>query len=105
MVAQGNGVGGRGPCPADTLFLRAVEGEFDGVVAMYHDQGLIPVKLLSFNEAVNVTIGIPIIRTSPSHGTAIDIAGKGIADPSSLKAAIKLAIHMAKIKRMKTQPT
>ena len=105
MLAQENGVDCRGPFPADTLFLRAVEGEFDGVVAMYHDQGLIPVKLLSFNEAVNVTIGIPIIRTSPSHGTAFDIAGKGIADPSSLKAAIKLAIHMAKIKRMKTQPT
>jgi len=105
MLAQENGVDCRGPFPADTLFLRAVEGEFDGVVAMYHDQGLIPVKLLSFNEAVNVTIGIPIIRTSPSHGTAFDIAGKGIADPSSIKAAIRLAIHMAKIKRMKTQPT
>jgi len=105
MLAQENGVDCRGPFPADTLFLRAVEGEFDGVVAMYHDQGLIPVKLLSFNEAVNVTIGIPIIRTSPSHGTAFDIAGKGIADPSSMKAAIRLAVHMAKTKRMKAQPT
>ncbi|MCD6395419.1 MAG: 4-hydroxythreonine-4-phosphate dehydrogenase PdxA [Planctomycetes bacterium] len=105
MLAQENGVDCLGPFPADTLFLRAVEGEFDGVVAMYHDQGLIPVKLLSFNEAVNVTIGIPIIRTSPSHGTAFDIAGKGIADPASMKAAIKVAIHMAKIKRAKAQPT
>jgi 4-hydroxythreonine-4-phosphate dehydrogenase len=99
MLAQENGVDCRGPFPADTLFLRAVQGEFDGVVAMYHDQGLIPVKLLAFNEAVNVTIGIPIIRTSPSHGTAFDIAGKGIANPASMKEAIKLAIHMARTKR------
>jgi 4-hydroxythreonine-4-phosphate dehydrogenase len=101
MLAQENGVDCRGPFPADTLFLRAVQGEFDGVVAMYHDQGLIPVKLLAFNNAVNVTIGIPIIRTSPSHGTAFDIAGKGAADCTSLKAAINLAIQMTKTKSLK----
>jgi 4-hydroxythreonine-4-phosphate dehydrogenase len=101
MLAQENGVDCRGPFPADTLFLRAVQGEFDGVVAMYHDQGLIPVKLLAFNNAVNVTIGIPIVRTSPSHGTAFDIAGKGAADCTSLKAAINLAIQMAKTKSLK----
>lgn len=100
MLAQENGVDCRGPFPADTLFLRAIQGEFDGVVAMYHDQGLIPVKLLAFNTAVNVTIGIPIIRTSPSHGTAFDIAAKGTADPASIKEAIKLAIQMAKTKRL-----
>jgi 4-hydroxythreonine-4-phosphate dehydrogenase len=99
MLAHENGVDCRGPFPADTLFLRAVQGEFDGVVAMYHDQGLIPVKLLAFDTAVNVTIGIPIIRTSPSHGTAFDIAGKGTASPASMRAAIELAIMMAKTKR------
>jgi 4-hydroxythreonine-4-phosphate dehydrogenase len=76
-----------------------VRGEFDGVVAMYHDQGMIPVKLLAFDEAVNVTIGIPIIRTSPAHGTAFDIAGRGIASASSMKQAIKVAIHMARTKK------
>jgi 4-hydroxythreonine-4-phosphate dehydrogenase len=70
---------------------------------MYHDQGMIPVKLLAFKDAVNVTIGLPIIRTSPAHGTAFDIAGKGIADESSMKAAIKLAIDMAKIRKQKSE--
>ncbi|MCJ7776835.1 MAG: 4-hydroxythreonine-4-phosphate dehydrogenase PdxA, partial [Sedimentisphaerales bacterium] len=88
-----------GPIPADTLFLRAVQGDFDGVVAMYHDQGMIPVKLLAFDKAVNVTIGIPIIRTSPAHGTAFDIAGKNLADPSSMMAAITTAIKMAATKK------
>lgn len=87
-----------GPFPADTMFLKAVRGDFDGVVAMYHDQGLIPVKLVAFNKAVNVTIGLPIIRTSPCHGTAFDIAGKGVADCESMKEAIRLAIQMAKTK-------
>ncbi|MDY7034925.1 MAG: 4-hydroxythreonine-4-phosphate dehydrogenase PdxA [Thermodesulfobacteriota bacterium] len=80
-----------GPFPADTLFHKAVSGTFDAVVAMYHDQGLIPLKLLHFSDAVNVTLGLPIIRTSVDHGTAYDIAGKDIADPSSLKAAIRMA--------------
>jgi len=96
LIAQEMGVNCSGPYPADTLFMRAAGGEFDGVVAMYHDQAMIPVKLLAFKEAVNVTIGLPIIRTSPAHGTAFDIAGKGVADESSFKAAIKLAIEMAK---------
>jgi 4-hydroxythreonine-4-phosphate dehydrogenase len=85
-----------GPYPADTLFFKAAGGRFDAVVAMYHDQGLIPLKLLHFSDAVNVTLGLPIIRTSVDHGTAYDIAGKGVADPSSLKAAIGMALSMAK---------
>lgn len=94
LMAQEVGIDCCGPYPADTLFVKASRGEFDGVVAMYHDQGLIPVKLLAFDKAVNVTIGLPIIRTSPSHGTAFDIAGKGIANESSMKEAIKVAIDM-----------
>jgi len=84
-----------GPLPADTLFHRAAAGQFDAVVAMYHDQGLIPLKLLHFSDAVNVTLGLPIIRTSVDHGTAYDIAGTGIADASSLKAAIRMAVKTA----------
>jgi 4-hydroxythreonine-4-phosphate dehydrogenase len=98
-MAQEQGIDCIGPIPADTLFLRAVQGEFDGVVAMYHDQGMIPVKLLAFDKAVNVTIGLPIIRTSPAHGTAFDIAGKNIADPSSMMAAITTAIKMSTTKK------
>jgi len=99
LMAQEQGIDCLGPFPADTLFVRAAAGEFDGVVAMYHDQGMIPVKLLAFDTAVNVTIGIPIIRTSPAHGTAFDIAGKNIANPSSMMAAIKTAIEMAATKK------
>jgi 4-hydroxythreonine-4-phosphate dehydrogenase len=99
LLAQNQGINALGPFPADTLFLRAANGEFDGVVAMYHDQGMIPVKLLNFEQAVNVTIGIPIIRTSPAHGTAFDIAGRNIANPMSMKSAINTAIQMAKIKK------
>lgn len=99
LLASEQGIDCEGPFPADTLFLRAARGEFDGVVAMYHDQGLIPVKLLAFDKAVNVTIGIPIIRTSPAHGTAFDIAGKNLASPAGMKAAITTAIQMAKIKK------
>ncbi len=84
-----------GPYPPDTIFQRAVRGEFDAVVAMYHDQGLIPLKLLHFDEAVNITLGIPFIRTSVDHGTAFDIAGKGIANPASMMAAIHLAVALA----------
>ena len=89
------GIDVRGPFPADTVFVRATRGEFDAVVACYHDQGLIPVKLLAFGRAVNVTLGLPIIRTSVDHGTAFDIAGKGIADPTSMIEAIKLAARLA----------
>ena len=85
-----------GPFPPDTVFSRAASSEFDAVVAMYHDQGLIPLKLMHFSDAVNVTLGLPIIRTSVDHGTAYDIAGKGKADPSSLVEAIKLAACMKK---------
>ncbi|NLK42270.1 MAG: 4-hydroxythreonine-4-phosphate dehydrogenase PdxA [Planctomycetes bacterium] len=99
LLAQEAGILCEGPYPADSLFVRAARGEFDGVVAMYHDQGLIPVKMLAFESAVNVTIGLPIIRTSPAHGTAFDIAGKGIANADSMKAAIQTAIHMAKTKK------
>ena len=88
-----------GPFPADTLFVRAVGGEFDAVVACYHDQGLVPVKLLAFGRAVNVTLGLPIIRTSVDHGTAFDIAGKGIADPGSLIEAVRLAARLAAARR------
>ena len=99
LLAQEQGINCLGPFSADTLFWRAVQGEFDGVVAMYHDQGMIPVKLLDFEGAVNVTIGIPIIRTSPAHGTAFDIAGRNLANPASMKAAITTAIQMTKTKK------
>lgn len=89
------GVCASGPHSADSLFVRAVNGEFDAVVAMYHDQGLIPLKLLHFHDGVNVTMGLPILRTSPDHGTAYDIAGRGDADPGSMVAALLLAARMA----------
>lgn len=85
----------QGPFSADTVFLRASRGEFDAVVACYHDQAMIPVKCLSFGEAVNITLGLPFIRTSVDHGTAFDIAGKGLAEHSSMVAAIKLAAELS----------
>jgi 4-hydroxythreonine-4-phosphate dehydrogenase len=88
------GIDVSGPWPGDTVFLRASRGEFDVVVACYHDQGLIPVKLLGFGQAVNVTIGLPIIRTSVDHGTAFDIAGQNVADPGSLVEAVLLAAKL-----------
>jgi len=94
-AARARGIDVRGPFPADTVFVRASKGEFDCVLACYHDQGLIPVKLLAFGHAVNVTIGLPIIRTSVDHGTAFDIAGKGVADPGSMIEAVKLAARLA----------
>ena len=95
-MAKGDDCNVTGPLPADTLFFKAASGQFDAVVSMYHDQGLIPLKLLHFSDAVNVTLGLPIIRTSVDHGTAYDIAGKGDADPSSLKAAIRMAASISK---------
>jgi 4-hydroxythreonine-4-phosphate dehydrogenase len=95
-AAREEGYPVEGPFPPDTVFHRAASGHFDAVIAMYHDQGLIPLKLLHFSDAVNVTLGLPIIRTSVDHGTAYDIAGKGTADPSSLKAAIRMATMMAR---------
>jgi 4-hydroxythreonine-4-phosphate dehydrogenase len=89
------GIDVAGPFPADTIFVRAMRGEFDAVIACYHDQGLIPVKLVAFGQAVNVTLGLPIVRTSVDHGTAFDIAGQGVADPSSLIEAITLAARLA----------
>jgi 4-hydroxythreonine-4-phosphate dehydrogenase len=84
-----------GPMSADTLFYRAYKGDFDAVVAMYHDQGLAPLKMIAFESGVNWTLGLPFIRTSPDHGTAYDIAGRGVADPSSMIAAIRLAKQLA----------
>ena len=84
-----------GPHSPDTLFHRVIDGEFDGVLCMYHDQGLIPLKLHAFDEGVNVTLGLPFPRTSPDHGTAFDLAGKGLARPSSMIAAIRLASELA----------
>ena len=83
-----------GPLPADTVFVRAVRGEFDAVICQYHDQALIPLKLLSWEDGVNVTLGLPIIRTSPDHGTALDIAGHNKASPRSMQAALRLAAEM-----------
>jgi len=95
-ACRARGVDVSGPFPADTVFVRARRGDFDVVVACYHDQGLIPVKLLAFGQAVNVTLGLPIIRTSVDHGTAFDIAGKGVADPESMIAAVLLAARLAR---------
>ena len=93
--ARNKGINIEGPLPADTLFYYANQGKWDAVVAMYHDQGLIPFKMISFDDGVNITLGLPIIRTSPDHGTAFDIAWKGIANPSSMIAAIKVAAQLA----------
>jgi 4-hydroxythreonine-4-phosphate dehydrogenase len=88
-----------GPFPADSLFARASRGEFDAVLALYHDQGLIPVKLLAFGQAVNVTLGLPFVRTSVDHGTGFDIVGQGVADAGSLLAALKAAVDLAGYRR------
>lgn len=90
----GAGLDATGPLPADTLFLRASRGEFDGVVALYHDQGHIPVKLLGMHRAVNITLGLPLVRTSVAHGTAFDIVGQGTADPASMVSAIDAATRL-----------
>ncbi len=94
-LAQREGINCGGPLPADVVFHRAVEGEFDAVVSMYHDQGTIPLKLLAFNSGVNLTLGLPIVRTSPTHGTAFDIAGRGVASHGSMLEAIRLANRLA----------
>jgi 4-hydroxythreonine-4-phosphate dehydrogenase len=94
---QAEGINLVGPLPPDSVFLRASQGEFDAVIAMYHDQGHIPIKLLGFYEGVNVTLGLPIIRTSVDHGTAFDIVGTGCADERSLVAALRLAAQMGSI--------
>jgi 4-hydroxythreonine-4-phosphate dehydrogenase len=102
-MAREQGIDATGPYPGDTVFLAARDGKFDVVVAMYHDQGLIPVKLLAFDRAVNLTIGLPIIRTSPDHGTAFDIVGRNRANPGSMHSAIRMAIDLAIRRRLLQQ--
>lgn len=100
-LAKDKGIQAFGPFPADTIYNAALAGKYDLVVAMYHDQGLIPLKMLARDEAVNITVGLPIIRTSPDHGTAFDIAGQGAADAGSMKAAIRLAAKLASARMKK----
>jgi 4-phospho-D-threonate 3-dehydrogenase / 4-phospho-D-erythronate 3-dehydrogenase len=103
IKAREEGIHASDPLPADTLFYKARNNYYDIVVAMYHDQGLAPLKMLAFGNAVNVTVGLPIIRTSVDHGTAYDIAGKGCADPTSLLEAVKLASKMASYQRAESK--
>jgi 4-hydroxythreonine-4-phosphate dehydrogenase len=98
--AQQLGIDARGPYPADTVFNRAIGGEFDVVLAMYHDQGHIPIKVYGFEKSVSVALGLPFIRTSVDHGTAYDIAGKGIANEESMIEAIKVAVNLVREKRL-----
>jgi 4-hydroxythreonine-4-phosphate dehydrogenase len=93
-----------GPHSADSLYCRAHSGEFDVVIAPYHDQGLIPIKLIAHGEATNVTLGLPYVRTSPDHGTAFSIAGQGVADPSAMKAAMRRAVDLVNEKKMRAHP-
>jgi 4-phospho-D-threonate 3-dehydrogenase / 4-phospho-D-erythronate 3-dehydrogenase len=102
-MAKEQGIYVTGPHPADTVFIKARDGQCDAVVAMYHDQGLIPVKLLGFEQSVNLTLGLPIIRTSPDHGTAFDIVGRNRANPSSMRAAISMAIDLAERRQQREQ--
>ena len=94
-AAVSAGIAASGPLPADSCMRQAYEGQFDLVVVMYHDQGHVPMKLVAFAEGVNVTVGLPIIRTSVDHGTAFDIAGQGIADPANMRSALDYAYMMA----------
>jgi 4-hydroxythreonine-4-phosphate dehydrogenase len=91
---RAEGIDARGPLPADTMFHEAARRSYDAALAMYHDQALIPIKTLAFDHAVNVTLGLPFVRTSPDHGTAFDIAGTGRANPASLIAALRLAARL-----------
>ena len=93
-AARSEGIDATGPWPGDTVFMAARQGKFDVVVAQYHDQGLIPVKYMGLADGVNITLGLPFVRTSPDHGTAFDIAGQGIADPASLRTAFNYAIQL-----------
>jgi 4-hydroxythreonine-4-phosphate dehydrogenase len=95
-LARAEGIDASGPHPGDTVFMHARRGRYDLVVAQYHDQGLIPIKLLGVEDGVNITAGLPFVRTSPDHGTAFDIAGQGIADEASLKTALAMAHEMVK---------
>jgi len=98
-AARSSGLNVLGPFPADTVFVRAVRGEFDAVLAMYHDQAMIAVKMHAFGRGVNLTLGLPFIRSSPDHGTALDIAGKGCADETSMVQALRVAIELSRKKR------
>jgi 4-hydroxythreonine-4-phosphate dehydrogenase len=100
-MAIDNDIQASGPFPADTVFVRHLRGEFDAVVAMYHDQGLIPAKLMGGGKSVNLTLGLPVVRTSPDHGTAFDIVGKKKADPASMRSAIDMAIDLAQRKHVR----
>lgn len=102
-LAQSEGIRASGPYPADTLFYQLKEGRFDAAVALYHDQALIPIKLLAFGNAVNVTVGLPFIRSSVDHGTAYDIAGQGVADAGSFQEAVRLAAQMARHRKVGLQ--
>lgn len=104
QMARNHGINVEGPFPADSFFTPRHRSRFDGVVAMYHDQGLIPVKMLAFDSAVNLTLGLPVIRTSPDHGTAFDIAGTNQADPGSMREAVRLACRIALQKQDPTSP-
>ncbi|MDH4225345.1 MAG: 4-hydroxythreonine-4-phosphate dehydrogenase PdxA, partial [Deltaproteobacteria bacterium] len=106
MVDQlkGEGLNLTGPVPADSVFFRAIHGEFDAVVALYHDQGHIAVKTHGFEESISVSFGLPVIRTSVDHGTAFDLAGKGVASPTSLVESIKMACHIVKTGQWQTAP-
>lgn len=104
LEAIAAGLDVQGPLPPDTVFYRALQGEFDAVVCMYHDQGLIPFKLVHFKDGVNVTLGLEIVRTSVDHGTAYDIAGRGVADPASLKAACDLAWQISCNRKKSSRP-
>ncbi len=95
QAAKAKNISVHGPFPADTLFCPEIMKDYDAIVAMYHDQGIIPVKATSFSSLVNMTVGLPFIRTSPAHGTAFNIAGKNVADPSSMAEALKLAAQLA----------
>ncbi len=99
MQAEKQGIDASGPLPPDTLFHKAYRGEFHAVVSMYHDQGLIPLKMIAFDQGVNITLGLPIIRTSVDHGTALDIAGKGIAHSESLAEAVGIALKLVRHRR------
>ena len=96
MTTAAAAIGAAGPLPADTVFVRALRGEFDAVLTPVHDVGMTAVKVAGFGRGVNVTLGLPFIRTAPDHGTAMDIAGRGTADPSSLLAAMRLAVDLAR---------
>jgi len=98
-AAQRQGIDAVGPLSGDTVFYYALKGQFDAVVAMYHDQGLAPLKAVAFDSGINWTLGLPFIRTSPDHGTAYDIAGRGVANPGSMVAALRLAKQLTRNRR------